>query len=119
MDAPFPQELFNFIDIFSPNESELSRLTGIPTESFEQITQAVLKCHKMVSFRTPKMTIITTALFLIHCQCHFYDLEIHVKKKKKLQDIWTCFRNLIDLLCYLHLFSHTFMFVCVHIHTQI
>lgn len=47
MDAPFPQELFNFIDIFSPNESELSRLTGIPTESFEQITQAVLKCHKM------------------------------------------------------------------------
>jgi pyridoxal/pyridoxine/pyridoxamine kinase len=82
MDAPFPQELFNFIDIFSPNESELSRLTGIPTESFEQITQAVLKCHKMVSFRTPKTTIITKALFLIHCQCHFYDLEIHVKKKK-------------------------------------
>lgn len=47
LDAPFPQELFHFIDIFSPNESELSRLTRMPTESFEQITQAVLKCHQM------------------------------------------------------------------------
>ncbi|KAG2681543.1 hypothetical protein I3760_11G150400 [Carya illinoinensis] len=47
MDAPFPQELLNFIDILSPNESELSRLTGSPTESFELITQAVGKCHKM------------------------------------------------------------------------
>lgn len=82
MDAPFPQELLHLIDIFSPNESELSRLTGIPTESFEQITQAVLKCHKMVSFHTPKTIVITKALFLILRQCHFYDLEIHLKKKK-------------------------------------
>lgn len=58
MDAPFPQELLNLIDIFSPNESELSRLTGSPTESFEQITQAVGKCQKMVSFCTPKMIIV-------------------------------------------------------------
>lgn len=49
MDAPVPRELFNFIDIFSPNESELGRLTGMPTDSFEQISQAVLKCHEMVS----------------------------------------------------------------------
>ncbi|XP_075671293.1 ribokinase isoform X2 [Castanea sativa] len=47
MDAPFPQELLSFIDILSPNESELGRLTGMATESFEQITQAVVKCHKM------------------------------------------------------------------------
>ncbi|KAJ0101266.1 hypothetical protein Patl1_05066 [Pistacia atlantica] len=47
MDAPLPRELFNFIDIFSPNESELGRLTGVPTDSFEQISQAVLKCHEM------------------------------------------------------------------------
>ncbi|XP_031272404.1 ribokinase-like [Pistacia vera] len=47
MDAPVPRELFNFIDIFSPNESELGRLTGVPTDSFEQISQAVLKCHEM------------------------------------------------------------------------
>lgn len=47
MDAPFPQELLNSINILSPNESELGRLTGMATESFEQITQAVVKCHKM------------------------------------------------------------------------
>ncbi|KAJ7948816.1 Ribokinase [Quillaja saponaria] len=47
VDAPFPQELLNFVDILSPNESELHRLTGLPTESFEQISQAVVKCHKM------------------------------------------------------------------------
>lgn len=49
VDAPIPQELLDHVDIFSPNESELSRLTGCPTESFEQIGQAVEKCYKMVS----------------------------------------------------------------------
>ncbi|KAE8668582.1 Detected protein of confused Function [Hibiscus syriacus] len=48
MDAPMPQELLNFVDIFSPNESELCRLTGMPTENFEQISKAAGKCHKMV-----------------------------------------------------------------------
>ncbi|XWS27469.1 hypothetical protein CRYUN_Cryun26dG0117700 [Craigia yunnanensis] len=47
MDAPMPQELLNFVDILSPNESELGRLTGTPTENFEQISQAAAKCHKM------------------------------------------------------------------------
>lgn len=47
MDAPMPQELLNFVDILSPNESELARLTGMPTENFEQISQAAAKCHKM------------------------------------------------------------------------
>ncbi|XP_027342749.1 uncharacterized protein LOC113855339 [Abrus precatorius] len=46
MDAPIPPELLNFVDILSPNETELGRLTGMPTESFEEITQAVVKCHK-------------------------------------------------------------------------
>ncbi|PNX94301.1 ribokinase-like protein [Trifolium pratense] len=46
-DAPIPQELLDFVDIFSPNESELARLTGLPTESFEDITQAAVKCHKL------------------------------------------------------------------------
>lgn len=50
MDAPIPKELLNFVDILSPNETELSRLTGMPTESFEQISQAVTKCHEMVRF---------------------------------------------------------------------
>ena len=53
MDAPTPQELLNFVNILSPNESELGRLTGMPTESFEEITQAAAKCHKMVSFVVP------------------------------------------------------------------
>ncbi|KAM7260599.1 hypothetical protein ACFE04_011272 [Oxalis oulophora] len=47
MDAPFPPELLKFVDIFSPNETELGRLTGMPTDSFEQISQAVAKCHQM------------------------------------------------------------------------
>ncbi|KAJ9671315.1 hypothetical protein PVL29_025149 [Vitis rotundifolia] len=47
MDVPIPVELLNVVDILSPNESELARLTGMPTESFEQICQAVAKCHEM------------------------------------------------------------------------
>ncbi|PWA46990.1 pfkB-like carbohydrate kinase family protein [Artemisia annua] len=47
MDAPIPVDLLNNIDIFSPNESELARLTGMPTENFEQITLAVAECHKL------------------------------------------------------------------------
>ncbi|KAJ1378484.1 Ribokinase-like [Sesbania bispinosa] len=47
MDAPIPQELLNFVDILSPNESELGRLTEMPTDSFEEITRAAVKCHKL------------------------------------------------------------------------
>ncbi|KAL1333604.1 hypothetical protein HN51_062457 [Arachis hypogaea] len=46
MDSPIPQELLNYVDILSPNETELGRLTGMPTESFEDIAQAAAKCHK-------------------------------------------------------------------------
>jgi hypothetical protein len=48
MDAPVPGELLGLVDIFSPNETELARLTGMPTETFEQISQAAGACHKMV-----------------------------------------------------------------------
>lgn len=47
MDAPVPGELLGLVDIFSPNETELARLTGMPTETFEQINQAAGACHKM------------------------------------------------------------------------
>ncbi|KAL6506883.1 hypothetical protein OROHE_022320 [Orobanche hederae] len=47
VDAPIPIELLKFIDILSPNETELARLTNMPTESFEQIGHAVGECHKM------------------------------------------------------------------------
>ncbi|KAL4293664.1 hypothetical protein AHAS_Ahas18G0150700 [Arachis hypogaea] len=46
MDSPIPQELLNYVDILSPNETELGRLTGMATESFEDIAQAAAKCHK-------------------------------------------------------------------------
>ncbi|CAO2165845.1 unnamed protein product [Urochloa humidicola] len=47
MDAPVPGELPSLVDIFSPNETELARLTGMPTETFEQICQAAGEGHKM------------------------------------------------------------------------
>ncbi|XP_042493142.1 ribokinase [Macadamia integrifolia] len=46
-EGPIPVELLNFVDILSPNESELERLTGMPTDNFEQISQAVAKCQGM------------------------------------------------------------------------
>uniref|UniRef100_A0A2P2NG04 Ribokinase n=1 Tax=Rhizophora mucronata TaxID=61149 RepID=A0A2P2NG04_RHIMU len=47
MDAPMSLELLNVVDIFSPNETELSRITEMPTDGFEQIGQAIMKCHEM------------------------------------------------------------------------
>lgn len=49
MDAPIPPELLMFVDILSPNETELARLTGMPTDTFEEIGRAVDKCYEMVS----------------------------------------------------------------------
>ncbi|XP_068665277.1 ribokinase [Aristolochia californica] len=47
MEGDIPGELLMFVDILSPNESELSRLTGMPTATIEQINQATEKCHEM------------------------------------------------------------------------
>ncbi|XP_075488240.1 ribokinase [Primulina tabacum] len=47
VDTPIPSELLKFIDVLSPNESELARLTNMPTETIEQINQAVGKCHEL------------------------------------------------------------------------
>ncbi|KAJ3670779.1 hypothetical protein LUZ60_008205 [Juncus effusus] len=47
MDAPIPSELIKLVDIFSPNETELARLTDVKTDSFERIGQAAEKCHQM------------------------------------------------------------------------
>ncbi|XP_031499882.1 ribokinase isoform X2 [Nymphaea colorata] len=47
MDGPLPAELLKLVDILSPNESELGRLTGLPTDSFDQISQAATACHQM------------------------------------------------------------------------
>ncbi|CAI9088897.1 OLC1v1023351C4 [Oldenlandia corymbosa var. corymbosa] len=47
VDSPIPRELVATVDILSPNETELARLTSMPTEDFEQIKKAVGKCHEM------------------------------------------------------------------------
>ncbi|CAH9143219.1 unnamed protein product [Cuscuta epithymum] len=47
VDAPIHSELLHAVDIFSPNETELARLTEMPTKNFEQIKQAVQKCHEL------------------------------------------------------------------------
>ncbi|ONK68573.1 uncharacterized protein A4U43_C05F13480 [Asparagus officinalis] len=47
VESPIPKELMDCVDILSPNETELARLTGMPTESFEEIAGAVVKCHEM------------------------------------------------------------------------
>ncbi|KAG9447511.1 hypothetical protein H6P81_013639 [Aristolochia fimbriata] len=47
MEGDIPKELLMFVDILSPNETELSRLTGLPTANFEQISAAAKKCHEM------------------------------------------------------------------------
>ncbi|RZB66036.1 Ribokinase isoform B [Glycine soja] len=49
MDGPIPPQLLKFVDILSPNETELARLTGRPTGSFEEIAQAALKCHELMA----------------------------------------------------------------------
>ncbi|CAN4104302.1 unnamed protein product [Withania somnifera] len=47
MDSPIPLELLRCVDIFSPNETELARITKMPTGSFEQISKAVEKCYEL------------------------------------------------------------------------
>lgn len=67
VDAPIPPELLKVIDILSPNETELARLTNLPTESFEQISHAVEKCHEMVSLH--QLTL--DQMFFPLCSLHY------------------------------------------------
>ncbi|KAF3553039.1 hypothetical protein F2Q69_00016992 [Brassica cretica] len=48
MDMPIPNEILDSVDILHPDETELCRFTGRPTETFEHISQVVVKCHKLV-----------------------------------------------------------------------
>ena len=47
-DTLIPNELLNSVDVLSSNETELSLLTEKHTETFEQFSQTVAKCHKLV-----------------------------------------------------------------------
>lgn len=54
-DEPIPNQLLKQIDILSPNETELARLTGMPTETPSEISQAVSVLHDMAS---PKLLLL-------------------------------------------------------------
>lgn len=47
MEGPIPENLLKCIDIFSPNETELERLTGASTNTIDQVIEAAAKCHEM------------------------------------------------------------------------
>jgi ribokinase len=49
-EGPIPEELLECVTVLSPNESELGRLTGMPTDSVEGILQAAAKVQEMVRF---------------------------------------------------------------------
>ena len=49
-EGPIPEELLECVTVLSPNESELRRLTGMPTDSVEEILQAAAKVQEMVCF---------------------------------------------------------------------
>jgi hypothetical protein len=57
----------NFLVILTSTETELARITRMPTDTFEQISQAAAKCHKMVmsnnSFLYRKIVFETLHLF--------------------------------------------------------
>lgn len=49
-EGPIPQELLECVTVLSPNESELARLTGMPTNLVEEILEAAAKVQEMVRF---------------------------------------------------------------------
>lgn len=46
-EGPIPDELLQCVTVLSPNETELARLTGMPTNSLEEILQAAAKIQEM------------------------------------------------------------------------
>lgn len=49
IDSPMPPELLKNVTIFSPNETELARLTGMPTDTTEEVLAAAAKVQLLVS----------------------------------------------------------------------
>jgi ribokinase len=46
-EGPIPEELLKFVTVLSPNETELARLTGMPTKSLEDVIDAAAKIQEM------------------------------------------------------------------------
>lgn len=49
-EGPIPEELLKCLTVLSPNETELARLTDMPTNSGEEILTAAKKVLEMVRF---------------------------------------------------------------------
>eukprot|EP01018_Ginkgo_biloba_P020782 Gb_37483 [translate_table: standard] len=47
MEGPISEDLLKCVTILSPNETELARLTGMPTNTIDQVIEAAEKCHEM------------------------------------------------------------------------
>ncbi|KAF9608574.1 hypothetical protein IFM89_010006 [Coptis chinensis] len=65
MEGEIPVQLLCFVDILSPNETELERLIGMTTRSFSEISQAVLKCHEMNSWQLKDICTATELLVFV------------------------------------------------------
>ena len=50
MDDNILEDLLKSVTILSPNETELLQLTGMPTETIDQVVEAAKKLLKMVFF---------------------------------------------------------------------
>lgn len=48
-EGPIPEELLKCITVLSPNETELARLTAMPTNSLEEIVKAATRVQEMVN----------------------------------------------------------------------
>lgn len=47
-DTPIPQELLKCVTVLRANEDELARVTGMPTKTHEQVTEAAGTLHQLV-----------------------------------------------------------------------
>jgi len=47
-EGPVPEELLHCMTVLSPNETELARLTAMPTDSLKEILQAAANVQEMV-----------------------------------------------------------------------
>ena len=47
-DSPISQELLKCVTVLRVNETELARLTGMPTCNLDQITVAAMSVHQLV-----------------------------------------------------------------------
>lgn len=63
-EGPIPEELLQCVTVLSPNETELARLTAMPTNSLAEILKAASRIQSMV-MASPILTICIKSLLLV------------------------------------------------------